>query len=152
RTGIETSPPFIENFSVVYTPDQSINMTSSLRYVAAGGILNHVFTLDTSLSDISDIEFVNDIAIDSYVIDIGIDFAGAQLLQTNQAQFLLEYTMESNYNGEGGLVASDNIAFALNSESCSNVSDECLSMESQSIYVKQSPFLDDLEDKVNSLA
>lgn len=152
RTGSEASPPYTENFSVTYTPDQSINMTSSLRYVAAGGILNHVFTLDTTLNLISDIEFVNEIAIDSYVIDNGIDFAGAQLLQTNPARFSLEYTMEPNYNGEGGLVASDNIAFALTPESCSNVSDECLSLESQSVYVKQSPFLDDLEDKVNSLA
>ncbi len=154
RTGVEVSPPFTDNFSITYTPDFSLNMTSSMRYVAAGGILEHVFTLGTALTDISDIDFVNFVAGDSYVTDNGIDFAGAQLLNpaTNPAKFSLQYTMEPNYNGDAGLVATDKIEFALVPESCSNVSDECFNLVSQSIYIKQSPFLDDLEDKVNSLA
>ena len=131
------------DFALRFVPPEHRKLTSSLRYAAAGNIVEHVFQVNQSVNNISEINFSP--FLDPASIVEFIDFQNPSLVQTNPAKFSLRYDLFDSLAGEaGGAISGDIIDFQINGE-------PWLSMESQTVFVQQAKIIEDDESKVRDV-
>ncbi len=133
-----------DNFALRFSPPENVKLTSSLRYGAEGNKLTHVFEVEQNVADISDIDFEAPVLTGS--ITSTVDVGSAQLLANNPGRFLLEYELFSSLSSEvGGFVSGELIEFRIGGG-------DYLEVESQTVFIDQSPLIDDAEITVQALS